>query len=320
MRENNNFTRIKHGDTMTREHKELVTHIFKGNRFADNGLDIDVLSELSCYKELLTETAKALWRRKNPGSKRLPNNFEDTLVLKIYQIQPGSVAIPICREYEKSDQRTFLPDEPDELDEAVDLVTRVIEAAESEKLIPDEFPASLLAKFQDYGKTLRPDEFIEYSLPNSSSRVCYTPIARQILIAHTNEKYEDFIDVTGTVTMARISHPRMALMLDDGSEPEAVFLPQHEEIIIMALKDHATAKIRLKGRGVYVGGKLQRISEISSLTLLPHGEIMIDESTKPIWQVFEEIMRDVPEEEISKLPIDAAENHDYYIYGTPKII
>jgi hypothetical protein len=31
-------------------------------------------------------------------------------------------------------------------------------------------------------------------------------------------------------------------------------------------------------------------------------------------------MRDVPEEEISKLPIDAAENHDYYIYGTPKII
>jgi hypothetical protein len=304
---------------MTRAHKELVTHIFKGKRFDDNGLDMDVLSELSFYKELLTETAKALWRRKNPGSKRLPNNFEDTLILKIYQIKPGSVAIPICREYEKSDQTTFpfSPNEPDELDEAVDLVTRVIGAAESEKLLPDEFPASLLAKFQDYGKTLRPDEFIEYSLPNSSSSVRYTSIARQILVARTYEKYEDFIDVTGTVTMARISHPRMALMLDD-DEVESVFLPQHEEIIIMALKDHATAKIRLQGRGVYFGGKLQRISEISSITLLPCGEIPIDESVKPIWQVFEEIMNDVPIEEINKLPVDAAENHDYYIYGIPK--
>jgi hypothetical protein len=303
---------------MAKDHKKLITHTFKGKRFEDNGLDIDVLSELSCYKELLAETAKSLWRSKNPNSKRLPNNFEDTLVLKIYEIQPGSVAIPICREYEKPDQTSFLPDEPDELDEAVDLVTRVIEAAESEKLIPNDFPASLLVKFQDYGKTLRPDEFIEYSLPNSSSRVRYTPIARQILVARTYEKYEDFIDVTGTVTMARISHPRMALMLDDGSEVEAGFLPQHEEMIIKALKDHATAKIRLQGHGVYLGGKLQKISEITSLAFLPHGEIPIDESVKPIWQVFEEIMNDVPIEEVNKLPVDAAENHDYYIYGIPK--
>ena len=111
----------------------------------------------------------------------------------------------------------------------------------------------------------------------------------------------------------------MALMLDNG-EVEAVFLPQHEEIIITALKDHATAKVRLKGRGVYVGGKLQKISEISSFTLLPIGEISLDESVKPIWQVFEEIMSDVPEEDVNRLPIDAAEYHDHYIYGTPKIM
>ena len=110
------------------------------------------------------------------------------------------MAIPICREYEKPDQGNFFSDEPDELDEAVDLVTRVIGAAESEKLIPDEFPSSLLTKFQDYGKTLRPDESIEYSLPNSPSHVHYTHLARKILVARTYEKYEDFIDVIGTVT------------------------------------------------------------------------------------------------------------------------
>jgi len=39
---------------------------------------------------------------------------------------------------------------------------------------------------------------------------------------------------------------------------------------------------------------------------------------KPIWEVFEEITASIPEEEWAKLPIDGAEQHDHYIYGTPK--
>ncbi len=38
----------------------------------------------------------------------------------------------------------------------------------------------------------------------------------------------------------------------------------------------------------------------------------------PIWEVFEKIMEDVPPEALAKLPTDAAEQHDHYIYGTPK--
>lgn len=40
--------------------------------------------------------------------------------------------------------------------------------------------------------------------------------------------------------------------------------------------------------------------------------------SKPIWEVFEEITSSVPKEEWAKLPIDGAEQHDHYIYGTPK--
>ena len=39
---------------------------------------------------------------------------------------------------------------------------------------------------------------------------------------------------------------------------------------------------------------------------------------KPIWEVFEEITASIPEEEWAKLPDDGAEQHDHYIYGTPK--
>ncbi|AGA24818.1 ribbon-helix-helix domain-containing protein [Singulisphaera acidiphila] len=39
---------------------------------------------------------------------------------------------------------------------------------------------------------------------------------------------------------------------------------------------------------------------------------------KPIWEEIAEITADVPDEEWNKLPADGAEQHDHYIYGTPK--
>lgn len=42
------------------------------------------------------------------------------------------------------------------------------------------------------------------------------------------------------------------------------------------------------------------------------------EPRKPIWEVFQEISATIPDEEWAKLPTDGAEQHDHYIYGTPK--
>lgn len=39
---------------------------------------------------------------------------------------------------------------------------------------------------------------------------------------------------------------------------------------------------------------------------------------KPIWEVAQELMKDLPQEEVEKLPHDGATEHDHYIYGTPK--
>ncbi len=39
---------------------------------------------------------------------------------------------------------------------------------------------------------------------------------------------------------------------------------------------------------------------------------------KPIWQVAQEIMEDVPDEILNQLPTDGSSQHDHYIYGTPK--
>jgi len=41
-------------------------------------------------------------------------------------------------------------------------------------------------------------------------------------------------------------------------------------------------------------------------------------TTKHIWEIAAELLAEVPEEALNRLPPDGAAQHDHYIYGTPK--
>jgi hypothetical protein len=43
-----------------------------------------------------------------------------------------------------------------------------------------------------------------------------------------------------------------------------------------------------------------------------------DAGHRPIWDVIDEVMSQVPAEDLADLPTDLAEQHDHYLYGTPK--
>jgi Arc/MetJ-type ribon-helix-helix transcriptional regulator len=53
-------------------------------------------------------------------------------------------------------------------------------------------------------------------------------------------------------------------------------------------------------------------------TSLPSRQPPPSEPRKPIWERIQDLTADVPAEEWDKLPTDLAEQHDHYIYGTPK--
>jgi hypothetical protein len=42
------------------------------------------------------------------------------------------------------------------------------------------------------------------------------------------------------------------------------------------------------------------------------------ENVRPIWEIITELSAQVPMEEWEKLPRDGAEQHDHYLYGSPK--
>jgi len=39
---------------------------------------------------------------------------------------------------------------------------------------------------------------------------------------------------------------------------------------------------------------------------------------KHIWEVAAELAAEIPEEDLARLPVDGAAQHDHYIYGAPK--
>ncbi len=299
---------------MAKKHRHVVNHTFRGGRFEDHGIDLDVLPELLQYKQLLVEVAKELWRRVNPDRERLPKNFEDSLLLRFYEVQPNCATIPLERELE--DEKIQLWESEDELDDAVELVARTIDAAGKDEPLPDAFPKHLISLFQGYGKTLRDDEWIEHRPARWETTVRYDTNVRLRLTRWATAAYEDFIDVIGEVTMARVSRPRMALQLPDGREVEAPFRPQDEDAITTALKDHETARLRVIGRGQFTSeGLVQKIIEIQDVNLLAGSQPAFDGSVKPIWEEFDEVLSGVPDQALSALPVDGAERHDFYVYG-----
>jgi hypothetical protein len=42
------------------------------------------------------------------------------------------------------------------------------------------------------------------------------------------------------------------------------------------------------------------------------------ENVRPIWEIITELSAQVPMEEWEKLPRDGAEQHEHYLYGSPK--
>jgi hypothetical protein len=43
-----------------------------------------------------------------------------------------------------------------------------------------------------------------------------------------------------------------------------------------------------------------------------------EDRKRPIWEVIAEIVKEIPEEDLDRIPHDGAENHDHYLYGAPK--
>jgi hypothetical protein len=300
--------------------RPLVMHTFKGKRFEDHGLDLDVLPDLFAYKELLVETAKALWRRNHPDRERLPKNFQEGLALKFFKIEKGSVAVPIVREYESEDQADFWKGQPaDELDIAVELVNAAIVAVNDNQPLPEELPKNIIPLFGEDGKGLRDDESVELKSEQTHKIANYTRNAQQELLARVMTVYTDVVDYTGEVRAVDLGGT-FILKLDDGLKIPGKFSGDQETVVTEALQEHTSRRLRVNGIAEFQpNGEIKSIINIKELTIQPAGELAFDAKARPVWEVLAELGSTIPAKEWEKVPADAASNLEHYLYGADKV-
>ncbi len=134
---------------------------------------------------------------------------------------------------------------------------------------------------------------------------------------HGNHK--EHIELRGEVRAADLDGRQFSLRLDDGTKIVAKFTSEQEDCITEALREHASRRLRLKGRAeVAPSGKIKRVASVDSLTVEPTQARKPAAGAKPIWEIALEIGASVPEEEWAKVPRDLAKNLHHYLYGAPK--
>ena len=306
----------------------LITHPLKelhftGGRFEEykGWLDFDVLTELQAYKRLLIETAKEEWKRRNPGRERLPKGFEESVRLGFHEIREGSCAVPIERIVEVEDDAMELYVE-DDLDEAARIIDGTLVAARDDTPYPEYLPANVIPFFQDWGKTLGPEEAI---LLKGSGEEClrFDISIRERLSGVRTERYEDTVDIVGEVRAAELRAREeggsFSIQMEDGGSVPGAFSSEQEARITEALHEHHRVRLRITGQGEFEpGGRLNRILRVDSIEERQAGEVPYDPDAPRIWEVIAQIGESVPVEEWDKVPTDLAENIDHYLYGAPK--
>ena len=163
---------------------------YKGSRFRNARLPVEVLSDLPAFRDLLVSYAKDGWRRRHSDRERVPKGFDKSLAFDLITIKDGS-AIPQL-EWNRSSAQVNLPGFADEIEEIVesayaDVVALIEGGSGRESALSSEKVRAL----NRFGAGLRDNEKIEIPDRTQSGRVVsFDAYRRKQLITGARETYQ----------------------------------------------------------------------------------------------------------------------------------
>ena len=294
---------------------ELALLRFDGERFAGHALDVDCVQELIAYRNIILECAKELWKRKHPDRVRLPRRFEEDFRLQFDRIDEGSAVVPL-RRIVPTDQGELDLGTLDEFDEAAELVDAAISAANEDKLLPEALPANVVPLFRDFGKTLRENEVLFTHARHSKVDASYSAKARKRLSEWVGPAYEDVVDVVGEVSMANVRGTFSLTLRDSGNIVNGRFIGEQEELVLEALRNHRTARLRVTGVGEFGTHDrlLKRFARIDDVHVAGANEAVFVESAPPIWEQLAVLGESAPAGTWDRVPADLSTRIDDFVY------
>src|SRR6187402_2014419 len=90
------------------EREDFASVRFAGGRFDRHVIPFDILPDLSAYREVLIELAKAIYRRDYPEKTRLPKGFTASFQLALSGVTQGQSAVAHAVQFQEIGQQTPL--------------------------------------------------------------------------------------------------------------------------------------------------------------------------------------------------------------------
>lgn len=248
--------------------EKFITPTFKGKRFDDHQLPIEVLGEFKAYRDFVLALAKRLYLKahQNENRQRVPNGFADQLQLRILSISEGSAAVQVDR-YSPDDGKAH-----PEFEKGRDLINMIISSPDGN--IPEEFPMDLLSYFEAFGRTLQDDESIELTVPNTQlANATYTKARRLKLLERAHQPVDAGILLHGRISQVDVHNKRFTLLLEDQTEVDGVFHTEIGTFLIDALQRYEYQEAILVGKARVFGMSINRIDRVQHITIYDEGEL-----------------------------------------------
>ncbi|SDA31481.1 hypothetical protein [Sphingomonas sp. NFR15] len=169
---------------------------YRGSRFRNARLPVEVLADLPAFRDLLVSYAKDEWRRRNSDRQRVPKGFDKSLSFDLISIREGS-AIPKL-EWNRDSAQANLPGFADEIEEIVEAAyDDVVALIDGQDGRITALNAEKVRALNRFGAGLRDNETIELTSRGTGGVVYFDALRRKQLITGARETYLTRIEGIG---------------------------------------------------------------------------------------------------------------------------
>lgn len=248
-----------------------------GKRFNEHSIPLECLKDLAVIEEMIIEVAKRLFREDHPDRKRSPRGFTDGISLNLARIDDGSAIAEIMIVIE--DPMLFPSENETYFSKARDSIIGAIGAAERDERIVSYLPDDLLGYFDRIGRSLKDEEAIEFSIPESNaiSRLNKNSRRRLILASSKVQELTEELTIRGVIPEADQNKNTFQIMMLDGAKIVAPLEPQHRDTVLDAFNGYEKGlRVELRGVGKYNRvGNLQSIESVGHISILDPNDVAV---------------------------------------------
>lgn len=216
-----------------------------GTRFEEHSIPVEVLKDWAAFEGLIVEAARWLYLQENPGRKRTPRGFTQSFSLHLSQVEKGSAVAVLERPHAPG---TLVPDGfAVWFEKARDRVLETIEAASLGKSVEDLLPKSLLAYFDQFGRSLRDNEQVEFTREAAQTKVVYDHRVRKMLVLKSATVYRTEEFIRGAMSELNLENRTFTLKLISGAKVIGHFSEELREAAHGALGAYGESLVMVEG-------------------------------------------------------------------------